>query len=162
MPHRYSALAMSALAVGAVVLTTTEASAMLRDPGTWAAAAAVTADEWPDEGSGYPGFESKSPEHGYLDHDPQHHGNMTAPEGRYEEYNYPEYKFDVPSSPTGRAESSAGPVREPVSDADAALDPAPSDNTGVEGLQTGASALGGAGLAVGGLWLYRRLHARAA
>jgi len=32
----------------------------------------------------------------------------------------------------------------------------PVDDALAEGLQAGASALGGAGVAVGGLWLYRR------
>jgi hypothetical protein len=40
------------------------------------------------------------------------------------------------------------------------VDPAPSppDGYGTEALQVGASALGGAGLAFGGMWLYRRRH----
>ena len=70
-----------------------------------------------------------------------HYGN-TVPEPNYPEYNYPEYKLDVPTSPTGPALASA-------------------DDTGVEVLQASASALGGAGLALGGLWLYRRRHAPA-
>ena len=37
----------------------------------------------------------------------------------------------------------------------------PVDDAGVEAVQAGASALGGAGLALGGLWLYRRGHAPA-
>lgn len=37
----------------------------------------------------------------------------------------------------------------------------PVDDAGVEAVQAGASALGGAGLALGGLWLYRRRHAPA-
>jgi hypothetical protein len=32
------------------------------------------------------------------------------------------------------------------------------DDAGIEAVQAGASALGGAGLALGGLWLYRRRH----
>ncbi|TDW74948.1 hypothetical protein [Kribbella pratensis] len=148
MHYRYSALAMFALALGTVVLTTTDASAMLKDPGTRAAASASTADEWPDEGSSYPGFGAKSPEYTSPDSDPQHHGNMTTPEGSKPEYNYPEYKLDVPTSP---AVPTTAPARLP----------APSDDTRVELLQAGAAALGGAGLALGGLWLYRRLHAPA-
>jgi hypothetical protein len=39
--------------------------------------------------------------------------------------------------------------------------PSPSDDNKAEALQAGASALGGAGLAFGGIWLYRRRHALA-
>jgi hypothetical protein len=45
-------------------------------------------------------------------------------------YNYPEYRFDIPVTQTVPNTASVG-----------------------------ASALGGAGLALGGLWLYRRRHA---
>jgi hypothetical protein len=41
------------------------------------------------------------------------------------------------------------------------LPPSLSDGDGTEALQMGASALGGAGLAFGGLWLYRRRHVTA-
>jgi hypothetical protein len=37
-----------------------------------------------------------------------------------------------------------------------------SDDNGVEVLQAGASALGGAGVAIAGMWLYRRRHAHVA
>ena len=37
-----------------------------------------------------------------------------------------------------------------------------SDDIGVEVLQAGASALGGAGVAIAGMWLYLRRHARVA
>lgn len=36
------------------------------------------------------------------------------------------------------------------------------DDNWVEAAQAGASALGGAGVALGGRWLYRRRHVRAA
>jgi hypothetical protein len=49
----------------------------------------------------------------------------------------------------------------PVAPVEAALDPGPSDDHGAGTMQAGASALGGAGLAFGGVWLYRRLHAPA-
>jgi hypothetical protein len=68
---------------------------------------------------------------------------VPVPEPNVPEYNYPEYKLDVPTGPTGPAGSPQ----------------ALGDDIGVEVLQTGASALGGAGLALGGLWLYRRRHA---
>jgi hypothetical protein len=174
---------MSALAVVTVVLTTTEASAMLKDPGIGAAAAAATADEWPDEGSGYPGSGAKSPENSYPDYDPQHHGNMTTPEPSHSEYNYPGYKFDVPTSPASEADASArlapdpgpgsattpgchwsyhpaceeGPV--PVPPVEAALAPRPSDDKEAEIMRLGVSALGGAGIALGAVWIYRRRQA---
>jgi hypothetical protein len=118
MNHRYSALAMSAFAMGAVVLTTTEASAMLKDPEPGSAASTAAANEWPDEGSGYPGSDAKSPEYNYPSYDP---------------------KYDV------------APVA-------AVTAPSPSDHNGFDGAQLGASALGGAGVAFGGMWLYRRRH----
>jgi hypothetical protein len=107
--------------MGAVALTATEASAMLKDPEPGAAATTAEAYEWPDEGSGYPGSEAKSPEYNYPNYDP---------------------KYEV------------APVEAAV------VDSSPDDN-GVEALQAGASALGGAGLAFGGMWLYRRRHALA-
>ncbi|WP_432877231.1 hypothetical protein ACQPYH_28310 [Kribbella sp. CA-245084] len=59
-------------------------------------------------------------------------------------YNYPEYRFDTPVTQT-TPNTTSSQVR--------------GDNNRVEFLQVGASALGGAGLALGGLWLYRRHHA---
>lgn len=56
------------------------------------------------------------------------------------EYHYPAPKLDVPTLATASAE-------------------AVGDDSGAEVLQAGASALGGASLALGGLWLYRRRHA---
>lgn len=47
-----------------------------------------------------------------------------------------------------------------VPPAEVALDPGPSNDGGAEARQAGASALGGAGLAFAGMWLYRRRHAR--
>jgi hypothetical protein len=44
---------------------------------------------------------------------------------------------------------------------DGTFAPSPSDDNKAEALQAGASALGGAGLAFGGIWLYRRRHALA-
>lgn len=110
--NRYSALAMSALAMGAAALTSTEASAMPVDPRP---ASATEAYEWPDEGTGYPGSEAKS-----LD--------CTYPE---------DPACNVPPLESVTA-------------------PSPTDDSGAEVLQAGASALGGAGVAFGGMWLYRR------
>jgi hypothetical protein len=61
------------------------------------------------------------------------------------EPNYPRVEARMPTSPTD--------PRVPTE--------ASGDDTGVEVLQAGASALGGAGLAIGGMWLYRRRHAPA-
>jgi hypothetical protein len=72
----------------------------------------------PDEGSGYPGSETKSPEYNYPKYDPQ---------------------YEVP-----RVEAP------PVNSA--------SDHYRAQALQAGASALGGAGVALGAMWLYRRRH----
>ncbi|MFC5268122.1 hypothetical protein ACFPJ1_38925 [Kribbella qitaiheensis] len=47
-----------------------------------------------------------------------------------------------------------------VPPAEVALDPGLSNDGGAEARQAGASALGGAGLAFAGMWLYRRRHAR--
>jgi hypothetical protein len=60
------------------------------------------------------------------------------------EYNYPNYDPQHEVAPVA-----------------AAMAPSPSDDNAAEALQAGASALGGAGLAFGGLWLYRRRHAPA-
>ena len=119
MNHRCSALAMSVFAMGAVVLTTTDASAMLKDPdsGSMAAPTSPTSTyDWPDEGSGYPGSETKSLEYNYPNYDP---------------------KYEV------------APV-------EAAMAQSPSNDDRFEGLRLGASALGGAGVAFSGMWLYRR------
>lgn len=106
MNRTYSALALSALAMGAVVLTATDAAAMLKDPDRGTTAAPATADAWPDEGSGYPIYD-------------------------------PTYK--VPSVQAELAQD-------------------PSDDNGFDGVQLGASAVGGAGVALAGVWLYRRRH----
>jgi hypothetical protein len=74
--------------------------------------------EWPDEGTGYPGSDAKTPE-----------------------YNYPNYnpRYEVP-----RVE-------------DATISSAPNDN-GRDIVQAGTSAVGGAVVAFGAMWLYRRHH----
>jgi hypothetical protein len=74
MNSRYSALALSALALSAVVLTSTEAPATRSDPVPGACPATAQASEWPDEGSGYPGYgiRSMSPEYSYPKHDPKY------------------------------------------------------------------------------------------
>jgi hypothetical protein len=47
----------------------------------------------------------------------------------------------------------------PVPPVEAALDPGSSHDNGAETMQTGASALGGAGIALGAVWIYRRRQA---
>ncbi|GAA1510457.1 hypothetical protein GCM10009741_04410 [Kribbella lupini] len=58
------------------------------------------------------------------------------------EYNYPEYKLDVPMAP---------------------IDPAPKpvDGAGADVVPVAASGLGGAGVALAALWIYRRRQATA-
>lgn len=118
----YSALAVSAVAMGAVVLTATEASATRVDPEPGASSQPVppAASAWPDEGSGYPGGQNKAPEYNYPNYDPQ---------------------FEVPPAAAAPAKASAE---------------SSSGGIGVEFLQSGASALGGAAVALSGVWLYRR------
>ncbi|TCN32192.1 hypothetical protein EV642_128102 [Kribbella sp. VKM Ac-2500] len=106
MNRRYSAIAVSALALGGAALTVTEASARLD----------------PDPGSGY----------------------TTTPDCHWAYH------------------PACDEVLVPVPPVEAALDPGSSDDNGAETMRAGASALGGAGLAFGGLWLYRRRHAPAA
>ena len=120
MNRKYSALALSAFAMGAVALTATEASAMTSDSGSGYMSQGVPnpSSDWPDEGTGYPATGSTSPEYNYPNYDP---------------------KYEV------------APVK-------AATVQSRSDDNGAEALQASASALGGAGVAFGGMWLYRRRH----
>jgi hypothetical protein len=113
----YSALALSAVAMGAVVLTATEASATYQDPQPRVTSQPVP--DWPDEGSGYP-------------------GSQDTPE-----YNYPKFDRKYEVTPTQAAPAKATAQSR-------------SDGNGVEFLQSGASALGGAAIALSGVWLYRR------
>jgi hypothetical protein len=96
MKRRYSGVAMFTVAMGAMALTATDASARLKDP---------------DPGSGQ--------------------YNHT--------YNYPNYDptYEVPPVQAATAQSTL-------------------DDGWVGVVQAGASALGGAGAAFGGMWLYRR------
>ena len=118
----YSALAVSAVALGTVVFSATEASATYQDPQP---RPTTQPAPWPDEGSGFPGS-AKTPE-----------------------YNYPKYdpKYEV-------APITAAPAKVTAQSS--------SDGNGVELVQSGASALGGAALALGGVWLYRRRQPHAA
>ena len=123
MNRKYSVPALFAVAMGAVVLTTPQASAMPKEPASASVAQAGTAapPNWPDEGNGYPGSETTGPEYNYPNYDPA---------------------YEVPAVKTVSAQIL-------------------SDDNGVEALQAGASALGGAAIAFGGMWLYRRRHALA-
>ena len=119
MNRSYSALALSAVAMGAVVLTTTEASAT-KDPGGGSTSQAVpnSSPDWPDEGAGYPGSEPVNSEYPYPNYDPK-------------------YEVTPVQAVTGASTS---------------------DDNAAEALQASASALGGAGVAFGVMWLYRRRH----
>ena len=119
MNHTYSALALSALALGTVVLTTPEASAPLKDPGGASAPYTESRDDWPDEGDGYP--ESQPTDCAY----PGHPACSTDPT--------PQLK-PVAATTSASAAGDAWPAS----------------------AQMGTSALGGAALAFGGMWLYRR------
>ena len=142
----YSALAVSAAAVGMVLFTSTQASAQLQDPQPrhTSQPAQNVAPDWPDEGSGFP--KSVEPKKGYR-YAPSLPDYAVAPPKSTEPtkgYNYPNYdpKYEVARTTTPAAASSR-------------------DDTTTEWLQSGASALGGAAVALSCVWLYRRhqLHA---
>jgi hypothetical protein len=120
MNRRYTALALSAFALGAVVLTATEASAMTNGPEAGSTSQAVpnSSPDWPDEGAGYPRADAKGSEPNYPNYDPK-------------------YEVTPVQAATGQSTS---------------------DDNAAEALQASASALGGAAVAFGGMWLYRRRH----
>ncbi|HEY3002315.1 MAG TPA: hypothetical protein VGJ44_08180 [Kribbellaceae bacterium] len=93
MNRRYSALAVSALAMGTVALTAANASAMLPDPAadTLSKTQQQSAGSWPDEAVGYPGWTDGAGEYNYTEY------KFDKSAG---EYNYPEYKFDSPVQAT--------------------------------------------------------------
>lgn len=66
----YSAFAVSAVAMGAVAFTATEASATMSDPQPRPTTQA--APDWPDEGSGYPGSQNTTSEYPYPNYDPKY------------------------------------------------------------------------------------------
>ena len=80
-------------------------------------------------------------------YDPQHHGNMATPDCHWA-YHSACKEAPAPTAPT------APPTK-------AELNAGSSGDNGAEALQLGASALGGAALAFGGMWAYRRFHAPA-
>ncbi|WP_328522210.1 hypothetical protein [Kribbella sp. NBC_00359] len=82
------------------------------------------------------------PEPNCPSYDLWQHGNMPTPVYDYPGYKYPAYKLDVPTSPSDPAHASA-------------------EDTVVDVLPAGASALGAAGVGLG-LWLYRRRRQPAA
>jgi energy-converting hydrogenase Eha subunit F len=118
MNRKQSAVALSVLVMGGVVLTTTEASATYKDPEPWSMQQTPAPEAWPDEGTGYPQSEPGSTEYNYPNYDPT---------------------YEVPPAQV------ASVTRV-------------SDDNGVEVLQSGASALGGAAVAMGAMWFYRRRH----
>ncbi|MGW6281242.1 hypothetical protein [Kribbella sp. NPDC055071] len=115
MKHTYAALTTAAFALGALVLTTPAASAMVKDP-DGSSSPSASATVWPDEGSGYPGFATTSPEYNYPNYDPA---------------------YEVVTNQAPAEQSS-------------------SQDDDSEAPRLGAAALGGAGVAFGSLWLYRR------
>src|SRR4051812_7998249 len=146
MNHVGTTIAASVLALSAGVLGAPQASARLvPEPGP---GAATTAAEWPDEGSGYPGFGSKRPEYSYPDN-PQHHGDMASSGSGYAtapdcHWSYHPACQEVPVA---------------VSPVEATPAPRPPDERGAEIVQTGGSALAGAGIALGAVWIYQRRQA---
>ena len=160
MNRKYSALAVSAAAVGMVLLTSTQASADPQprrttqvapsvpsdwpDEGKGYPAQATTRSDWPDEGTGYP--KSVAPKKGwrYAPYLPEY---ATAPTktATTSEYPYSNYdpKYEVARATTTAAAASSR------------------DDTTTEVLQSGASALGGAAVALSCVWLYRRHQLRA-
>ena len=118
MNHRYSALALSTFAMGALALTAPEASAMLKDPDRGYSASTY---DWPDEGSGYPTSEATTRDCTY------------------------------PENPTCNTPPLAAMTTSSTATS-------PSDGSSFQPAQLGASALGGAGAAFAGMWLYRRRH----
>ena len=131
----YTAFAVSAVAMGAVAFTATEASATMNDPQPRPSAAS----EWPDEGSGYPVAGNPSAASGW----PDEASGYPRSQNPTPEYNYPNFdpKFEL-------APTKAAPVTTTAKSS--------SDGNGVEFLQSGASALGGAAVALSAVWLYRR------
>ena len=133
--YYYSAVAVSAAATGMVLFTSTQASAQLQDPQPWGSSSSQPAQNvppgWPDEGSGYPGFA-----------DSTIHKSGKAPASHKPEYNYPNYdpKYGVAQATTSSA--------------------ADSHDTRTEIVQSGASALGGAAVALSCVSLYRRHQLR--
>jgi hypothetical protein len=91
MNRRYSALAVSALAMGTVALTAANASAMLPDPGAETLSNTQLTGSWPDEALGYPGWTDGPEEYNYSEY------KFDKSAG---EYNYPEYKLDKPGQST--------------------------------------------------------------
>ncbi|MFI7061506.1 hypothetical protein ACIBL3_11020 [Kribbella sp. NPDC050124] len=128
MNRRWSALALSATAVGAFAFTATEAAA---DPHPDREFTVVKTDPpaWPDEGTGFPGDGDKVPEYSYPNYDPK-------------------YEPQVRDARYGVTPVQAASAAAKVSKSDA----------GETALQMGASALGAAGLCFGGMWLVRRHH----
>ncbi|WP_433166903.1 hypothetical protein [Kribbella sp. CA-247076] len=130
MNRRWSALALSVVAMGAVAATATEASADPKDP--WVG----VSTDWPDEGTGYPGAVPTAGSTSWPDEGAGYPGAGTRE-------NY-DRRYGVT------------PVQPVLPVAAGATAPSDTDPTAV--LQAGASALGGAGVAFGAMWLFRRHH----
>jgi len=146
MNHARTAIAVSALALSAAALGATQASARQGpEPGSgytttpdchWAYH--PVCHEVPVPGPGNAPTASETAMYDWPDEGSGYPGSeATSPD-----YNHPNYdpRYEVP-----RVEAAT------VSSA--------SDDNGAETIQTGASALGGAGIALGAVWIYRRRQA---
>ena len=131
----YSAFAVSAVAMGAVIFTATEASATMNDPQPRPSAAS----EWPDEGSGFPLAGNPSAAPGWPDEASGYPGSQNTTS----EYPYPNYdpKYEVVRTEATPSKTTAQ---------------SSSDGNGFQFVQSGASAAAGAAVAVGTIWMYRR------
>ena len=142
MNRRWSALALSAVAMGALAVTATEASADPKDPH---AGVSTQPQAWPDEGTGYPGASESTAPRAWPEEGAGYPGaGDTAPE-----YNYPNYDKRYGVTPVQPVQAASAASTSDNDDATAAV------------LQAGASALGGAGVAFGAMWVFRR-HQRLA
>jgi hypothetical protein len=160
MNRRYSIIALFTLALGAAALAAPEASAQ-----TVARHGSTCGSSVVSRFAPVPGSEYTTPQCQYPDHpvcemvpgpswvEPALHQSHSAVSrfARDPGSGYTTPQCEYPDHPV--CEMVPGPTS-----VEAALDQSPSDGNGTEGLRAGASALGGAGLAFGGMWLYRRRH----
>ncbi|MFG1815210.1 hypothetical protein ACGFIF_15690 [Kribbella sp. NPDC049174] len=158
MNRRWSALALSAVAMGALAVTATEASADPKDPRPGVSA---ELNAWPDEGSGYPGAATGTGSTTWPDEGSGYPGAATGSGST----TWPDEGAGYPGAATQDVrrnyDSRYGVT--PVQPVQAASAASTSDNDDATAavLQAGASALGGAGVAFGAMWVFRR-HQRLA
>lgn len=160
MNRRYSIIALFTLALGAAALTAPEALAQTVARHGSTCGSSVVGRSSPEPGSEYTTPQCQYPDHpvcemvpGPYSVEPALHQSPSVV-SRFAQgpgFGYTTPQCEYPDHPV--CEMVPGP-----SSVEAVLDESPSDGNGTEALQTGASALGGAGLAFGGMWLYRRRH----